>query len=242
MADPSADDLGLLLELQHTDHRVRRLRRQLGDLPEQRQLDEVVAAIDELGREHDDVRLDLDRVASRQRQLEREIEVLAERRDAERTRLYDGSVANAREMQAVEAEVASTERRIAEQEDQLLEVLEEVENLEERAEALTIKRDAAGERAEELTGARDAAAKGILAELGELDALRDRQADGLPGELLERYTAAAERGGGTGVGELDDTSCTACRIELSLADVSELLAGPPLTTCPQCRRLLVVPA
>ncbi|MFP4149875.1 MAG: C4-type zinc ribbon domain-containing protein, partial [Nitriliruptoraceae bacterium] len=39
-----------------------------------------------------------------------------------------------------------------------------------------------------------------------------------------------------------DNACTACRLTMSRADVGELLAGPPLTTCPQCRRLLVVPA
>jgi predicted nucleic acid-binding Zn-ribbon protein len=88
--------------------------------------------------------------------------------------------------------------------------------------------------------ARDDAAKGLLVELGEAKALRDRQAADLPGDLLARYEAAAEAGGGTGVGELSGGACTACRIELSRVDVDRLYRGPNLTTCPQCRRLLVI--
>ncbi len=242
MADPSADDLRLLLDLQHTESRLRRARRQLDDLPEQRELDEVLQRIRSLEYEHDELRIELDRASAHQRKLEREIEVLGERRDAERTRLYDGSVANPREMKAVEAEVATTERRISEHEDTLLEVLEEVEVLEARGASLTAARDTALDEVEVLTVRRDDAAKDLLAELGELEAQRERQAGQLPDDLLERFTAAAERGGGTGVGELVDNACTACRIQLSMADVGELLGGPPLTTCPQCRRLMVVPA
>lgn len=242
MSDPSAEDLELLLELQHSDSRIRRLRRQLGDLPEQRELDAVQESITTLEREHDDLRVELDRAAAGQRQLEREVDILSQRRDAERQRLYDGTVVNAREMKAVEAEIATTERRISEQEDQLLEVLEQVEALELRASALIDGREDAARQVEVLGAARDAAAKEILAELAELDSLRDRQAAQLPDDLRQRYVAAAERGGGTGVGELEGDACTACRIQLSKVDISELLSGPPLTTCPQCRRLLVVPA
>jgi predicted nucleic acid-binding Zn-ribbon protein len=242
VADPTHEQLELLLELQATDHRIRRLEHQLDDLPEQRQLVQTEARIGELGREHDDVKVDLDRAAAEQRQLERETEVLTERRDAERTRLYDGTVHSARELKAVEAEIDTTERRISEHEDLLLDVLEKVEELQARVDALLADREAQQERADELNVARDESAKGILAELGELQALRIQQAAGLPADLLARYETAAKRAGGTGVGKLESNSCTACRLSLSMADVGELYAGPPLTTCPQCRRLLVVPA
>ncbi len=241
MSEPTSAELDLLLELQATDHRVRKVRHQLDDLPEQQQLEAVLATVGELDRQHDDVRVELERASSRQRQLEREIEVLSERRDIERARLYDGSVGNAREMKAVEAEVETTTRRIDEHEELLLEVLEQVEELESTAAQLVADGEQARARAAALETERDAAAKHLLAELGELEADRQRRAEQLPPALLSRYEAAAERAGGTGVGKLVDTSCTACRLTMSRADVGELLAGPPLTTCPQCRRLLVVP-
>lgn len=241
MAEPTSEQLELLLALQDTQSRIRRLEHQRDDLPEQRQLDEAEARVGELERAHDDVRLELDQVSARQRQLERETDVLIERRDAERARLYDGTVTNEREMRSVEAEVEATQRRIAEHEDELLDLLERIEDLERRATELQTGTAAARDEVQERTVARDEAAKGILAELGEAGAERDRQAADLDPELLERFEAASQRAGGVGVGELQQGTCSACRIELSRADIGDLLAGPPLTTCPECRRLLVIP-
>jgi uncharacterized protein len=240
--DPSPEELDALLALQATDHRVRKLQHLLDDLPEQQAYEAAAARVGELGREHEDVRVDLERASAEQRQLERETDILTERKDAETVRLYDGSVHNAREARSVEAEIETTKRRIAEHEDSLLEVLETVEGLESRLAELSAAQEASRQEAEQLSAARDESAKGLLAELGELQVTRDRQATGLPADLLRRYEEVAARAGGTGVGQLEGNACSACRIELSYADVGELLAGPPLATCPQCRRLLVVPA
>lgn len=240
MADPSSEELELLLELQATDHRVRKVQHILDDLPEQQQLVAANEQVAELRRQHADLRVEMERANSEQRQLERETDVLLERRDAERVRLYDGSVTNARELKSVEAEVDATVRRIEEHEESMLAVMERLDELERRSTDLLAQADAETRRAAELEVTLDESAKEWLAELGELRAIRDRQAGALPAGLIERYEQAAERGGGTGVGVLDGNTCTACRIEMSYADVGELFAGPPLTTCPQCRRLLVV--
>lgn len=241
MAEPTSEQLELLQALQDTDSRIRRLEHQRDDLPAQKELDAAQARVDDLVREHDEVKLALDEASAQQRQLEREIEVLGQRRDAERARLYDGTVTNARELKSVEAEIETTSRRIAEQEDELLEVLERWEELETRLEALDDALAQARQEVVERTTARDDAAKGILAELAEIGVVRDRQAADLEEGLLTRYRTAADRAGGVGVGRLEGTTCSACRLELSRADVGELLAGPPLTTCPECRRLLVIP-
>jgi uncharacterized protein len=242
LSEPTAEQLDLLLELQATDQRVRRLEHQLDDLPEQRELEASRDRLLTFGEQQDETRVELDRARAAQRRLEREVEVLTERRDAERSRLYDGTVTNQREMQSLEAEIAATERRVTEHEDELIEVLEKVEELEGRVRGLEADIGAEQQRVESLTVDRDEAAKGLLAELGELKATRERQAAGLPADLLQRYDDLAARLGGTGVGQLEGNACTACRIDLSMADVNDLLTGSPLATCPQCSRLLVVPA
>lgn len=239
--EPTREHLDLLLELQDTDTHLRRLQHQLDSLPEQQELDAAQARLDEHGRQRDDVTVELDRTGAEQRRLERETDVLTQRRDAERARLYDGTVTNAREMRSVEAEIETTQRRISEHEDLLLEILERTEALESAAAALDEAMASEQERIAAATVGRDEAAKSILAEQAELRARRDEQAAGLPASLLERYEAVVARTGGAGVGRLEGQACTACRIELSMADVGELYAGPPLATCPQCRRLLVIP-
>ena len=242
MSEPTSEQLDLLLALQATDHRIRKLEHQLDDLPEQRAMEESRQRITELAAAQDETRIGLERAGAEQRRLEREVDVLSERRDAERSRLYDGTVTNQREMQSLEAEIASVERRVAEHEDELFAALEAVETLEDRLGALETDRVAEERRFEELEAERDEAAKGLLAELGELRATRGQQAEALPADLLERYEHLAARTGGTGVGKLEGHACTACRLDLSMADINDLLTGPPLATCPQCQRLLVVPA
>lgn len=239
---PTDAQLDLLLELQATDHRVRKAEHQLGSLVEQQQLEVAETRLVELAAALTDVAAQLEAATADQRTLERDIDTLTERRDAERVRLYDGSVTNQREMSSVEAEIESTERRREEHEEDLLTVLERVEELEQRHARLEADHTAAREAVTAAEVARDDAAKGLLAEMGEAKALRDRQAAELPDDLLARYEQAATKGGGTGVGELDQGACTACRIELSKVDVDQLYRGPTLTTCPQCRRLLVVKA
>ena len=242
MSDVDAEQLDRLLDLQSTDSQIRRIGHQLDDLPAQQLLAAAQERIGELEHDHADARVELDRAGARQRQLEREVDVLTQRRDAERLRLYDGTVVNARELKAVEAEIDTTERRISDHEEQLLEVLEEVEGLEAAVQGIEQAQQAVQQRIEELTVERDTSAKELIAQQAELGATRDEQAAAIAPELLTRYEQAAERAGGTGVGKLVDDSCSACRVQMSRADVGDLYAGPPLTTCPQCRRLLVVPA
>jgi predicted nucleic acid-binding Zn-ribbon protein len=238
--DPRPEQLRELLELQRTDAQIRRLRHQLDDLPEQQQLDEVEARATELTRRHDAIRVDLDRVGAEQRRLEGEVDLLRQRKDAEHARMYSGDISSPKELQSLRAEIDSTERRIADHEDELLEVMERRETLDTAAEAITAEHGELEQRMQELEAARDAAAQGLLAELAELQVVREKQRSAVDDDYLTRYDDKLDQLGGVAVGELQDGMCTACRIELPYAEVNELLDGPPLATCPQCRRLLVI--
>lgn len=240
--DPPTDDLHGLLELQQTDSRIRRIRHQLDDLPEQRELDEAEARATELTRTADAIRIDLDRVNVEQRRLEGEIDVLKQRKDAEHARMYSGDISSPKELQSLRAEIDSTERRISLLEDELLENMERLEALEAGTDKITSEHDEVVQRIDELTQARDEAAQGLLAELAELQVTREKQRSALSDDLLERYDTKLDRFNGLAVAELADGMCTGCRIELPVFEMNALLDGPPLGTCPQCSRLLVIPA
>lgn len=240
MSEFSREDLDGLLELQQTDSSIRRLRHQLDDLPEQQQLEEAEQALTGLEAARGDLRVELDKVTGEQRQRDGEVELLRTRLEAEQTRMYGGQISNPRELQSLRAEIDSTQRRIGEHEDQLLEVMERQEELQGRADDLSDRRAEMDRLIDKLTAARDEAAKGLIAELAELEVARDGQRDSLPEPLLARYDDAVGRTRGMAVGELRDGMCTACRIELPAVEYQQVLIGPPLTTCPQCRRLIVV--
>jgi len=240
--DPHAEDLDRLLALQQIDDEVRRLEHQLDGLPEQKELDELAAQDRVLAEGDAELSEQLERARRDQRQVEGEIDALGRRLDEEQARLYAGSLSTAREVQAAEAEISSTKRRRSEHEDQLLELMEVVEGIEARLAELVAVREALGVRIAERSAARDAAAQELLVRIAEVRVRRDPVAAALSPALLERYRQAAARGGGTGVGVLRDQACSACRISFPMTEINGYLTGPPLTTCTQCRRLLIVPA
>jgi predicted nucleic acid-binding Zn-ribbon protein len=93
---------------------------------------------------------------------------------------------------------------------------------------------------ETLGAARDTTAAAALAAIAELAAERGTVAADVPAELLADYERAAA-GSGIGVGTLERGGCTACGNTLPSRVVSDLLAGPTLTRCPECARLLILP-
>lgn len=240
-ADVTAEDLRRLLELQAVDDEIRRLEHQLAGLAEQQRVDELTAQDTVLAEGDVDLSQQLEDVRREQRQAEGEIDALGQRLDEERTRLYEGALSTAREVQAAEAEIASTTRRRGEHEDHLLELMEQVEALEGRLAELHHARAGLAERITAATAERDAAAQALLVRIAEVRVRRDPITEALPASLLERYTAAAARGGGTGVGELRDNACTACRITFPMSEINTYLTGDTLTTCSQCGRLLIIP-
>lgn len=242
ITEPTEAQLGLLLEVQAVDDEARRLEHQLAELPEQRELDELESRVVALGRRIDEVEERRTRVARDQRQVEGEIEGLDLRHREEQVRLYDGSLSSSREIQAAEAEIASTARRRGEHEDQLLEVMQVVEDLEQELAALATQRTDLAAEVEAASAARDGAARSLMVAIAETAVRRAPLVDGLPAELLVDYEEAARRGGGTGVGVLKNNACSACRITFPMTEIGVFYAGPPLTRCTQCRRLLIVPA
>lgn len=238
--DPTPEELEGLLALAEIDTELRRLRHRLDDLPETQAVEEAEQERERLGQGRADRTLDLDAAQARAAREDREVTQLRQRLEAEQQRMYGGEISNAKELQSLRAEIEAVARRIDEHETAELEAMEEVEAIE----ADIAERDARlaelGRRIEELERTRDAAAGSILAGVAELEVTRDRRRGPLSADVLARYDDAVARFGGGAVGRLEAERCTACGIGLSYADVNELVEGPPLTTCPNCRRLLVV--
>jgi uncharacterized protein len=238
--EPTGEQLEELLLLAEVDTEIRRLHRRLDDLPEQQALDATIAEIEQLEERRADLTLDLDAAQARATKEDREVDMLRQRLAAEQQRMYGGAIHNAKELQSLRAEIASVEQRIDEHETAELEAMEETEGIEGAIAALDDQLATLAVRRDQLEVDRDEAAKVILAEIAELEVTRDRHRSPLPADLLARYDEAAAQFGGTAVGLLDGDRCTACGISLSYADVNALVEGPPLTTCPSCRRLMVV--
>ena len=229
-----------LLELQELDTAVDRLtsrRRALESGAGVAQArEEADAAEAKLG----ETRLSIDALSREQQKLEHEIDSLTQKAAAEEKRLYDGSIANAKELESLQHEVENLKRRRSDREDELLEILEQREELELQAKEY----DA---RATELRGTLDEVAGSAASELeqigidlrtkaGEREALTPL----FDAELLELYEDLRQQKKGVGAAPLVDGVCGGCHEKLSAMELDKLRRADGIARCEYCRRILIL--
>jgi uncharacterized protein len=237
-ADPDAQRR--LLDLQAIDTALAQLNHRRRNLPERTELQrltrEAAAADDERVRAQVAVD-DLDRDIAR---LERDVEQVRTRASRDQSRL-DAGTGPARELEALQHEIASLARRKSELEDAELELMEQRET----AQALLdeVARRVAEQR--EQIAATQARRDSTLADIGKEEEARQAErgplAAGLPADLLALYDRIREASGGIGAALLRGGRCEGCRLELSGSELAAVRAAAPdeVVRCEECRRILV---
>lgn len=228
-----------LLRVQELDNRLTQLARQLRQLPQDAQLAELDAADAATTRERAEAQGALDDVRTELRRIESDVELVNTRiaRDSER----ELATSSTKDIAALEAELESLRRRLADLEDAELVVMQQVEDAEA---AVTLIDGRAAERRDAravLEAERASASAAIEAEQADVAADRRAIAATLAPELLALYEKKRERGGGIGAGLLRQKTCGACGVALNGNDLESVrkLAADALAFCPECDAILV---
>jgi predicted nucleic acid-binding Zn-ribbon protein len=186
-------------------------------------------------------RTEVDDLADEIKKAESDVALVRSRRVRDQQRLDSGAVGSAKDLEALQREVVSLDRRIASLEDAELEVMERLEAA--QAEQQRLDKELARIDAElaSLGESRDSQLGTIATEVAVVGTERQQAADLLPGDLLALYERVRAQHGGVGAGALRQRRCEACRLELNAADLRELAALPAdeVLRCPECNRLLV---
>jgi uncharacterized protein len=231
--------LDRLLELQELDLSVDRLearREQLEGGEDVRAARERMQAAEERVGE---LRLALSSVVSELTKLEHNADSLEKRIEAERGRLYDGSVANPKELEAIQAEIRNLTERKRRVEDLELDQMERREDMEGRLPALEGELAETRDRLAEISEGSETE----LAEVGK--AIAERRAErvslvsGFDEELLELYEDLRGSKRGVGAAALLDGVCQGCHQKLSAAELDRIKRAEGIRRCEYCRRILV---
>ena len=186
-------------------------------------------------------RTEVDDMSAEIRKAESDVAQVRTRRERDQKRLDTGAVTSAKDLEGLQREIVSLDRRISALEDAELEVMERMEAA--QADQLQAEKELAALDAEMagVASTRDGELGEIEAEAADLRDERDRAAATLPPDLLALYERVRGQHDGVGAAALRQHRCEGCRLELNAADLREIAAAPEdeVLRCPECNRLLV---
>ncbi|KKJ95315.1 zinc ribbon domain-containing protein [Micromonospora sp. HK10] len=228
-----------LLDLQALDTALAQLAHRRRSLPELAELDALARELSALEDERVRAQVavdDLDRDIAR---LEKDIDQVRARKSKDEARLAAGS-GPARELEALQHELVSLNRRQGDLEDAELELMEQretaqgvLDGVERRIAEARDRRAAAEQRRDE-----------SLAEITKDEEFKRGARQPLAGDLPADLVALYERirtDTGLGAALLTAGRCGGCRLELSGADLARIRKADPddVVRCEECRRIMV---
>jgi predicted nucleic acid-binding Zn-ribbon protein len=231
----------VLLDLQDLDLQLDQVAHKRKAVPE-------LAALAELGKEKSVVDSELVAAETEVSDLQREqkkadadVEQVKLRRARNQQRMDSGQVGSPRDLENLQHEIVSLDRRISDLEDAELEVMERLEAAEAVQADLRTRAEAFAGRQSELESTRDAAFKEFDEQRASLGDKRSSTSAGLPADLVTTYEKLRERNGGIGAAPLVGKRCMGCRMELTPSDLNRIKAAPvdAVVRCEECGRILV---
>lgn len=232
------EDQLALLTLQERDNHITQLNHARKNIAEQAELAEVTASLREFSQSFiaaqgvlEDAKIELARI-------EDDVRVVDERiaKDKER----EAGAASAKDLQALEAELASLATRKSNLEDIELVVMQSIEDAEVAVADVLVERDAVEARRAALAQAVSTREAEIDAELAAETAARTELAASLPADLVELYERQRARYG-IGAALLTRRVTGGSGVELTSTDLDAVRAAAPddVVICPDSSCILV---
>lgn len=238
-ADPSAQLK--LLEVQALDARADQARHRRSSMAEVREMEALESSRGEVDDQRRDAQIVVDDLELAQRKADNDVEQVKTRRTRDRDRIDQGLITSPKDLDRMQHELASLDRRISVLEDEELEVMEQLEEAQGVLAELVQRVAAVDERLAELAAVRGEKTVEIDRELAELEAARGPQVEGLPDDLLALYEKLRASKSGIGAAEIRQRRCNGCQLGIDNAEIGVIQKAPAdlVLRCEECSRILV---
>ena len=154
--------------------------------------------------------------------------------------MSSGSVANARELDAIGHEITNLKRRIGDREDELLAIMERRETVETAAKEAEVRSGSQRDRVAQVRSASDDELGQVTSDLQAREAERGEAASRIDPETLELYEDLRRQKKGVGAAALIDNVCQGCHEQLSAVELDKVRHTDDIPRCEYCRRILVL--
>jgi predicted nucleic acid-binding Zn-ribbon protein len=238
-ADPSAQQQ--LLAVQELDSRVDLLRHQRASLPEIVRIAELETGRGDVDDRLRDARIVVDDLTVEQKKADADVEQVKVRRTRDRDRMDQGLISNPKDLERMQHELESLERRIGSLEDAELEIMEQLEEAQGTVDTLTAQLAETDAQIAELASARDGRWVEIDASLRETEDARAAAVEGMPEDLVALYERLRAQKGGVGAAALRARQCGGCQLSIDAAELGVIraAAADEVVRCEECQRILI---
>lgn len=230
-----------LLDLQEIDSRLAQLAHRMRNLPENAEVQRLDARIGELRDRRAVLTTALSDLDREQRKAESDVDQVRTRADRDSRRLDSGQVSSPKDLEHLQSEIASLQRRQSELEEIVLEVMERREHTEAEEAELRKELEAAENERHAAEERRSTAVSEIDADRAGEFTRRERVAAEIPDDLLALYTKLRDQHDGVGAAALRYGRCEGCKLALSTSELGEIRTAPAddVIRCDDCRRILI---
>ncbi len=230
-----------LLELADIDAELGRIEHRRRGLPEHGELARLEARDAELRDSIAALTAQISDLRREQTKAEADVEQVRSRIDRDRQRLDSGKVSSPRELENLQSEVASLQRRQSDLEEVVLDVMERFEAGQSGLSAASAERGRLDAELVSVTASRDQAIAGLDEQSAKAADRRIEVTATLPGDLLDLYDKLRTQHGGVGAAALRHRSCQGCHLTMNTVDLNTIRAAPAdeVLRCEECRRILV---
>ena len=229
-----------LLKLQALDSAVDRLVARARSLETGEDLAEARAEADVAENALGELGLQLDELDRDGSKLEHEIDSLDRKASEEERRMFDGSVANPKELDSIRHEVENLRKRKADREDELLVVMERRETLERRAEEARSKAEEMRAHVDRVGAESERELVSVRADLEAKSVERAAVVLEIDPEVLDLYESLRAQKRGVGAAALVDGVCQGCHEQLSAVELDKVKHSDDVPRCEYCWRILVL--
>ena len=229
-----------LLELADLDAELSRLDHRRRTLPENAEFERAQQRDTELRDELTTLEATGSDLSRDQAKAERDVDQVRSRIERDRARLDAGQVSSPKELENLQSEIVSLERRQGDLEEIVLEVMERLEDVTRRRDAFSSEQATLTSQMAQIAARRDAAFAEIDEQAGKTRDQRAGIAADLPGDLLSLYDRLRAQHT-VGAAVLRNGRCEGCHLSLNTVELGQIRAAPPdeVLRCEECRRILV---
>lgn len=230
-----------LLELAEIDAELGRIAHRRRGLPEHAEITRLESRDAELRDSVAAMTAQSSDLSREQAKAEADVEQVRSRIDRDRQRLDGGMISSPKELENLQSEIQSLQRRQSDLEEIVLDVMERRETTQSGLSSATAERASMGAELDAVTAARDAALAELDDQATKAGARRTQIAGEIPGDLVELYDKLRAQHGGVGAAALRQRRCQGCNLTVNTVDINAIKAAPQdeVLRCEECRRILV---